>query len=190
MINLGRLAKYKSENILLRAHIDKEEVIIRSASLEDAIWMSELNKWSLESCEDLIKKSMEDERTVLFVYEADKQPFGQSTIWHIDDEGNAEYGRLIRVRKNIAKGGITIATKEVLRYSFEDINLNRIYLHVEAKNFRAKKVYYECGFLATKELPLERQGKGFTVKPELGVKAREYLTCMEITRERFEYLQS
>lgn len=51
--------------------------------------------------------------------------------------GNIEYKR---------KGIATIATKLILQYAFETLNVNKVYLNVDEKNVSARKLYEKVGF--------------------------------------------
>lgn len=59
---------------------------------------------------------------------------------------NAEYA--ISTRKNTHRTGInSIATKLILKYAFEGLQLKKVYLNVLSENRRAKKFYLKNGFI-------------------------------------------
>lgn len=58
----------------------------------------------------------------------------------------AEFGINIGDRECQSKGFGTEATRLVLRYGFEELNLNRIALSVFSNNFRAIRCYQKVGF--------------------------------------------
>ncbi|MBO8139736.1 MAG: GNAT family N-acetyltransferase [Thermosipho sp. (in: Bacteria)] len=68
----------------------------------------------------------------------------------------AEFGIGIFDKNYWNKGLGTEATKLVLKYAFEYLNLNRVYLKTYEYNKRAIRVYEKCGFLLEGK---ERQAK-------------------------------
>ncbi|WP_073071710.1 GNAT family N-acetyltransferase [Thermosipho atlanticus] len=60
---------------------------------------------------------------------------------------SAEFGIGIFDKRYWNKGMGTEATRLMLKYSFEYLNLNRIYLRAYEFNKRAIRVYEKCGFL-------------------------------------------
>lgn len=72
---------------------------------------------------------------------------GTISLKNIDmNSGNAEFAISLR---RVAQGrGIAYeATLEILRYAFESIGLNKVYLNVLADNERAWRLYEKCGFI-------------------------------------------
>lgn len=72
---------------------------------------------------------------------------GSISLKHINyDDSNAEYAICLRnscTGKNIAYD----ATKSILNFAFNELNLNRVYLNVTSKNIRANKFYQKFGFI-------------------------------------------
>lgn len=202
MVNLNIIEQYKSENLSLAAETKTGKIILRPASLDDAAlmaeWRSKTDEYFFNTHppteeywkEFLRQKYVEDERAIMFMLEYHGIPFGHISLYDITDEGEAEYGRTVRGVENTAKGGITVATKEVIRFGFEDVELDRTYLGVFANNFRAKKVYYDCGFISKEDVEMGFNGKTWVERPELNGKAERFCTKMEITKERFDYLKA
>lgn len=62
---------------------------------------------------------------------------------------SAEYSIMIGDRNQWGKGLGKEATLLILKYAFEELNLNRVYLTVRADNEKAKSLYEKSGF--TKE---------------------------------------
>lgn len=58
---------------------------------------------------------------------------------------NAEYAIVTRECAQ-GTGAAFKATQEILRYAFENLNLQKVYLNVLAQNVRANKFYQKCGF--------------------------------------------
>lgn len=59
---------------------------------------------------------------------------------------NAEFAIMIGDKDQQNKGIGTIATKTMLEYAFQHLNLNRVYLTVLEKNSRAIRMYEKVGF--------------------------------------------
>ena len=193
MVNLEVIAEYKAENLSFIARTKDEEVIIRPAVLDDALWIYENIHIDPEGCRKFIDHHQKDERSIMFVFESEKGPFGHATLYQISDEGTAEYNRVRREIQGYAKGGITAGIKEINKFCFEEVGLDNISLGMFTDNHRAKKLYYACGFITTgADIPMEsnQQGTGWKINEDLGGKAEKYLTRMELTKERFEFLKS
>lgn len=81
------------------------------------------------------------------VIEADGVPVGTIGLLSIDREnGKAEYyiamGETVYKGRGIAKK----ASKLILKYGFEVLGLNRIYLYTEVENIAAQKLFEKVGF--------------------------------------------
>jgi RimJ/RimL family protein N-acetyltransferase len=59
----------------------------------------------------------------------------------------AELGIMVGEKEFWSKGYGTDAVATLVRFGFEEMNLNRIELHVYAFNERAQKSYRKCGFV-------------------------------------------
>ena len=104
-------------------------------------------KSSLKSCENFIKKANANPNFKHFAITDDEDIWvGTISLKNIDNEVNqAEYA-IITSSKVHGKGYAYNATKELLNYAFNDLNINRIYLNVLKDNIRANKFYLKCGF--------------------------------------------
>jgi RimJ/RimL family protein N-acetyltransferase len=60
---------------------------------------------------------------------------------------NAELGILIGAKERWNQGYGTDAILTLLRFAFEEMNLHRVYLRVDADNPRAIRCYEKCGFV-------------------------------------------
>jgi len=185
MVNLEVVTKYKSENSILSTSTDKEEVIIRPATLEDMVWLSESSGRPLEDYQKVIDKCTEDERTIMFILESQNIPFGEVTLTRIDDAGNAEYHRMARKNEYLARGGMTVGVRRITRFAFEEIDLKKLSLDSFSDNTRANRLYKRCGFVVKCKIPLERKDDYWIENPALGNFAEKYLLYMELTKERF-----
>ena len=78
--------------------------------------------------------------------EAD-QLIGTAGLRGIDDRNrHSEFGISIGEKQHWGKGHGTEATGLVMRYAFQTLNLNRLWLHVYEYNARAIRVYEKLGF--------------------------------------------
>ncbi|MGI6280331.1 MAG: GNAT family N-acetyltransferase, partial [Acutalibacteraceae bacterium] len=75
------------------------------------------------------------------------KPVGSVYLRDIDKENKkAEFGIFIGEDCARGKGYGTAATALIVKYGFEELDLNRIYLRVFADNLGAIKCYKKCGF--------------------------------------------
>ncbi|RME88009.1 MAG: N-acetyltransferase [Anaerolineae bacterium] len=73
---------------------------------------------------------------------------GNSSLMHIDWRNrSAEVGLFIGEKRYWDRGYGSEVLRLWLRYAFETLNLNRVYLHVHANNRRAVHVYEKVGFV-------------------------------------------
>lgn len=59
----------------------------------------------------------------------------------------AEFGIFIGEKDYLGKGYGKIATRLIISYAFEKLNLNKIFLRLLTHNKRAFKCYSDCGFI-------------------------------------------
>jgi len=72
---------------------------------------------------------------------------GEIALNHIDQRtGTADFTIAIGDKAYRGQGYGTDATRTLVRYAFEQLNLHRITLYVHAFNGRAVKTYEKCGF--------------------------------------------
>lgn len=81
------------------------------------------------------------------VIEADGVPVGTIGLLDIDfKNGKAEYYIAMGETSYKGKGVAKEATKQILKYGFEELELNRIYLFTESENIGAQKMFERAGF--------------------------------------------
>jgi RimJ/RimL family protein N-acetyltransferase len=92
--------------------------------------------------------SITNHREKVFAIETlNKELIGSVGLHNINwVERKAELGIMIGEREFWGKGYGSEAVREVLRITFEKMNLNRVYLRVFENNPRAIRVYEKCGF--------------------------------------------
>ena len=105
------------------------------------------SKSSIENCENYIKNANANPNFKHFAIVDDCDNWvGTISLKNIDNEvKQAEYA-IITSTKVHGKGYALKATKELLSYAFNTLNLNRVYLDVLKDNIRANKFYLKCGF--------------------------------------------
>ena len=89
-----------------------------------------------------------DEDDFVFIILDDHTPVGQIAIYNIDyEKKSAEFGRLMLGEdKYLRKGYATLASKELLKFSFNILGLDHIYLSVKKDNTKAINLYEKLGF--------------------------------------------
>lgn len=96
-------------------------------------------------------KSMQDDKnTILFTICSilSDQPVGQTALVRIDWVGRmATFYISICEAQNWSKGYGSEATRMIVDYAFDILNLNRVQLHVSTENPRAIRVYTKIGFV-------------------------------------------
>ncbi len=105
-------------------------------------------KITIDSCKSFIENSVNDKKNKNFAIADDNDEYlGTISLKNIDMENkNAEYA--IAVRKKFHGTGVSkFATEELLKYAFETLNLNKVYLNVLSENTRAIKFYEKVGFI-------------------------------------------
>lgn len=102
-----------------------------------------------ESVRSFIQKANTNENNeVHFAIASDEDTYmGTVSLKNIDQEVHqAEYA--ISVRKAFhGKSTASFATQEILKYAFDILGLNRVYLNVLPENIRAYKFYEKFGFV-------------------------------------------
>lgn len=149
---------------------------LRSLRVEDAPFMYEwmtdpeitrffrfnASKISEESCLAYIEKAQADPNTVHFaIADENDEYLGTISLKDIDREkGCAEYAISTR-KKSHGTGAALQATRQILRYAFEELGLERVYLNVLAENGRANAFYRKAGFSFVRVEPkaLELRGE-------------------------------
>lgn len=108
------------------------------------------NSMTEEKAKDFIKQSncdIEQKKAYNFaITDGDDEYLGTISLKDIDWEARvAEYAISMRTKAQ-GKGLATKATKEIIRYAFEDLGLNRVFLNVLSDNQKAIHLYEKCGF--------------------------------------------
>lgn len=95
------------------------------------------------------QKLLDDPNVLLFTIckNEDDEPIGQTAFHRIDWIGRMAIFYIgIADKENWSKGYGSEATKMMIEYGFNTVNLNRMQLHVAVENEAAIKVYERTGF--------------------------------------------
>lgn len=119
-------------------------------------WMHDesLNRWfknrfsemNYGQVADFVKNSFNSENQNWAITDENDRYMGTISLKNISvSDRNAEYA--IITRKCAHGTGLAYkATKEVIRYAFDELKLHRVYLNVLEENGRANNFYRKCGF--------------------------------------------
>lgn len=110
-------------------------------------YRADFKKMKEEQIIEFIKNSFtEDNQNFAFVDEEDTY-LGTISLKNISQKDfNAEYAIVTR-RCAQGTGVAYKATEEILKYAFEKLKLQRVYLNVLEENKRANRFYEKCGFV-------------------------------------------
>lgn len=102
--------------------------------------------YNKEKVISFIKNSYNEKNQHFAIVNEKDEYLGTISLKNIDIyNSNAEYA--ISTRKNTHGTGInSIATKLILKYAFETLQLKKVYLNVLSENKRAKNFYLKNGF--------------------------------------------
>jgi diamine N-acetyltransferase len=107
--------------------------------------------FTIEKVEAFIKSSMEqtkESENLHFAIVDEKDNYmGTISLKNINrKDKNAEYAIVTRKCAH-GKGYAASATKDILEFAFEELELEKVYLYVSVNNIGANKFYYKCGFV-------------------------------------------
>jgi UDP-4-amino-4,6-dideoxy-N-acetyl-beta-L-altrosamine N-acetyltransferase len=81
------------------------------------------------------------------VAHVDDKPFGIVSLHHLDMRaGNSDWGMYIGEKEFLGRGLGKVLLAEILRWGFEEMNLQRLYTSVLATNEQALDLYLQAGF--------------------------------------------
>ena len=103
---------------------------------------------TIEDCRQFITSANQDESEFLHraICNDEDEYLGTVSLKHINvQDKNAEYAISMR-QKAMGTGASMYGTKEILKYAFDQLGLEKVYLNVISENIRAKKFYAKAGF--------------------------------------------
>ena len=113
-----------------------------------------------DKAKNFIDNSINESSVNYAIVDDSNEYMGTVSLKHIDNENKkAEYAICMR-NKAMGKGLSKLATDEILRIAFEDLNLNKVYLYVSKDNIRANKFYQKYNFILEGEFKEDMFIKG------------------------------
>ena len=111
------------------------------------IFATDFASLTRQNVEEFISACNDDTENVNFVCVDDNDRYlGTVSLKHIDNKAkNAEYAVSFCYDAQ-GTGAASFATKEILKYAFETLKLERVYLNVIPQNGRANSFYKKMGF--------------------------------------------
>lgn len=102
---------------------------------------------SEEKVKSFIENSQTDENVHFAIVDENDEYMGTISLKNIDNKSkNAEYAIVTRSVAH-GKGYARLATQDILKYAFEELKLEKVYLYVSVNNIAANKFYQKCGFV-------------------------------------------
>lgn len=140
----------KGEKVLLRA-IEKEDMeflrgMINNSSLEKDIvdWSFPISKVAQEKWYD---NQFQNKNTVRYIIEVNEQPIGLEILANIDWKNRkATHGIKLCDKKIRGKGYGTDTLKTIMKYAFEELQLNRLYTTILEYNEASMRLHKKCGW--------------------------------------------
>ncbi|MFN2292638.1 MAG: GNAT family N-acetyltransferase [Anaerolineae bacterium] len=139
----------RGKRIVLRA-IERQDLPNYVEWFNDPVVLEYFGRYrplSLAEEEAWYEEMLQDPRTCNFAVELDGQHVGGAGFSKIDGRNaSAEVGLFIGLPELWDQGLGFDVLQALLRFGFEQLNLNRIYLRVFARNERAVHLYEKLGF--------------------------------------------
>ena len=105
------------------------------------------NEMTIEDCGKFIKKSWEDQKNIHFaVTDEEDKYLGTISLKNIDEKNLTAKYAVVLGKSAIGRGIAKKATDDILKYAFDKMKLDRVYLCVFSDNIRAVKFYQKYGF--------------------------------------------
>lgn len=143
---------YEGKNIYLRPVESNDEKLVHfgknNPSVRETLYL--FSPMTLEQVRLELQNWVGNNETVLFTIcqQSDDEPVGQTAFVRIDRVSRAATFYIAIYNPDFwSKGYASEATKLMVDYGFEILNLNRIQLHVSCENEHAIKAYKKVGFV-------------------------------------------
>lgn len=106
----------------------------------------DFSKMTLDNVKDFIYNSFDEKNQHFAIIDEQNEYIGTISLKNINKiDNNAEYA-IVTMAEAHGKGYAFQASKEILKYAFNELKLHKIYLNVLEENVRANKFYEKCGF--------------------------------------------
>lgn len=107
---------------------------------------TDFSKMRIEDVKKFIQSSFDEENRHFAIVDEKNEYIGTISLKNINKiDNNAQYAIVTR-QKAHGKGYAFQATKEILNYAFNELELHKVYLNVLEENTRANRFYEKCGF--------------------------------------------
>ena len=143
-MKIRKLEKKDAKNMLSWMH-DNETV---------KYFNTDFTKKTIEDCEKFIDNSFTDTDVNFAIVDDNDNYLGTITLKNIDKKmKNAEYAIVVDSKYH-GKGVSIFATNEILKYAFDTLKLNVVYLCVSPENKRAISFYEKVNFHEMVDIPI------------------------------------
>lgn len=141
----------KGEQVLLR-FIEPDDLEAIREMTNDADQEYMIGGWSFPAAkkhqEDWYQRVLSDRNNIRLAIEYDNTFVGLVTLTDIDwKNGKAETGIRLTLSAPKQKGIANDALKALLKYAFDELNLQRVYATVLEHNIASKKLHDKCGYV-------------------------------------------
>lgn len=139
----------RGKNILLRA-IELEDIeilrnMLNDENVENCVlgWSFPISKYAQQLW---FENQIKDKNNVRYIVEAEGKVIGLATLTNIDWK-NRKARQGIKLLSNArGKGYGTDAILTLMKYSFEELQLNRLYATILEYNEASRKLFSKCGW--------------------------------------------
>ena len=114
----------------------------------------------------IINSYIDNDNDIIFIVESNEcDPYGMLSLYNIDESSKScEFGRVLRGCQEGPKSGMTFASKALLKWAVEELQLSRFILEVFEENTDAIAMYERCGFQRVDRLPLIAHQRGDVIQ--------------------------
>lgn len=151
---LLKMNNLNSKLVYLRAfETEDENFLIEVRDNEDIFLLTAGNKYfaSKEHSKKLLKENLFSDGKSLYLMiclSGDSTPIGYISITDIDHiNKKVQWGGIIISSAYSGKGYATIAARELLKYIFEELNMNKVYGYWLEKNLASLRMAEKLGFI-------------------------------------------
>lgn len=136
---------------LIRA-IEREDNEFLRAMLNDAETESNVVGWSFPVSkieqEKWFESQINNKNNLRFIIEYESKPVGLVTLTNIDWKNRSALHGIKLYGENVKGKGIgTDAVRTIMKYAFEELQLNRLYSTIMTQNIPSQKLYSKCGWV-------------------------------------------
>jgi RimJ/RimL family protein N-acetyltransferase len=141
----------KGKKVTLRA-IERTDLELMRGMLNDAEIESLVVGWAFPVSkyqqEQWYENNINDNRNLRFIIETEEDgPLGMATLTDIDWKNRrATHGIKLAKRENRSKGVGTDAVMAIMRYAFDELQLNRLDSSWFDENIASKSLHIKCGW--------------------------------------------